>query len=268
MNKTTHRAETWILAAVLAAAILSLPQVSQAAAVSPQDSGATAQSQQPSSAAADAAARLNKKQFSNVKVTVDDGIATLTGTVGLYQYKKDAESRVLHAKGVTAVRNQIEVTGVSISDAQLQAKLETEITANLIGYGVVFDAISVHVENGVVTLGGHVHDYINQGSTLALVATTPGVKDMVDDISVDPTSIMDDQIRVQVARAIYGFPVFNKYAINPARPIRISVQNGHVELYGIVDSQTDKQLAFTRVNGIPGIFSVENDLEVANQPSK
>jgi hypothetical protein len=79
---------------------------------------------------------------------------------------------------------------------------------------------------------------------------------------------MDDQTRLQVARAIYGYPSLNKYAIDPAKPIRISVQNGHVELYGVVDSEADKNTAGIRANGVPGIFSVKNYLQVANQPEE
>ena len=51
-----------------------------------------------------------------------------------------------------------------------------------------------------------------------------------------------------------------------AKTIRISVQNGHVELYGVVDSQADKDTAFIRANGVPGVFSVKSYLQVANQP--
>jgi len=88
---------------------------------------------------------------------------------------------------------------------------------------------------------------------------------VVDEIEVDPTSMMDDQIRMQVARAVYGYGTLNKYAIDPGKPIRISVQNGKVELYGVVDSQSDKETAFLRANGVPGVFSVKNYLQVANQ---
>ena len=107
----------------------------------------------------------------------------------------------------------------------------------------MFDAITVDVQDGVVTLGGHAHDYPNRDSALAVVSTTPGVKDVVDDIQVDPVSPMDDGIRLAVARAVYGYASLNRYAIDPAKPIRISVQNGHVELYGVVDSQADKDAA-------------------------
>ena len=59
----------------------------------------------------------------------------------------------------------------------------------------------------------------------------------------------------------------NKYAIDPAKPIRISVQNGNVTLFGVVDSQGDKNAAGIRANGVPGVFSVKNDLQVAGQPT-
>jgi osmotically-inducible protein OsmY len=132
----------------------------------------------------------------------------------------------------------------------------------------MFDAITLDVHDGVVTLGGHSHDYPNRDTALAVVSTTAGVKDVVDNIEVDPVSPMDDGIRLAVARAVYGYPSLNRYAIDPAKPIRISVQNGHVELYGVVDSQSDKDTANIRANGVPGVFSVENHLQVANQPSE
>ena len=79
---------------------------------------------------------------------------------------------------------------------------------------------------------------------------------------------MDDGIRLAVARAVYGFPSLNRYAIDPAQPIRISVQNGNVELYGVVDSESDKNVAYMRANSVPGVFSVKNYLQVAGQPGE
>jgi osmotically-inducible protein OsmY len=106
---------------------------------------------------------------------------------------------------------------------------------------------------------------VDRDSAVALVSTYPGVKEVVNEIEVDPTSILDDQIRLRVARAVYGYPSLNKYAIDPGKPIRISVQNGNVSLYGMVDSQADKETANIRANGVSGVFSVKNYLQVANQ---
>ncbi len=260
MRKLTGRLETILAAVIFAGAALSTPLVASAAAMP-----AGAQAQDSTSLAVQS--RLNKKQFKNVKATVKDGVATLTGTVDLYMFKADAQKSAFHAKGVTAVRNLIEVNG-SVPDAELQKKLATKLAYDRVGFGNVFDAISLNVSNGVVTLGGHVHNYVNRDSALAAVATTAGVKDMLDNIEVDPVSSMDDQTRIAVARAVYGFPTLNRYAIDPAKPIRISVQNGNVELYGEVDSKADKDAAFLQANSVPGVFSVKNYLQVAGQPAE
>ena len=252
---------TALLAVMLAGALLSLPQTSLAAS----GSGVIAQTQQDNPEASAVSARLNKKQFKDVTVTVENGVATLSGTVDLFEYKNDADKIVHKTKGVTAVRNMITVAGANVSDAELKSKLVEKLTYDRVGYGNVFDAISLDVNNGVVTLGGHARTPLDKDSALALVSYYPGVKDVNDEIQVDPVSIMDDQTRMAVARAVYGFPSLQKYAIDPAKTIRISVQNGHVELYGVVDSLGDKEAAYIRANAVPGVFSVKNYLQVANQ---
>jgi osmotically-inducible protein OsmY len=265
MKTTMRTPRTALFAATLAAALLSLPQFSLAAA---SGSGVPAQAQATNPAASDAAARLNKKQYKGVTVSVDNGIATLSGAVDLFEYKVDAEKSMHKAKGVTAVRNMIEVAGPTVSDSELQAKLGEKLAYDRVGYGNAFNSITLNVQNGVVTLGGHARTDVDKDSALALVSTYPGVKDVVGEIEVDPVSFMDDRTRMQVARAVYGYPTLNKYAIDPAKPIRISVQNGNVELYGIVDSASDKEVAGMQANSVPGVFSVKNYLQVANQPAE
>jgi hyperosmotically inducible periplasmic protein len=257
MSTMFTRSRTLILAAALAGGLLAVPQFAQAA---PRDA---------QSAITAAQAKLDKSPFKDVQVSVEpDGVAVLTGTVSLYEYKADAEKRVLHAKGVKAIRNNIQIAGPNLSDEQIANKLGPELAYSREGYGNLFDAITLQVHDGVVTLGGHAHDYPNRDSALALAATTTGVKDVVDNIEVDPVSEMDWGARMAIARAIYGYPALQKYAIDPVRPIRISVQNGHVELYGTVDSAADKEIAYLRANSIPGVFSVKNYIQVAGQPGE
>jgi hyperosmotically inducible periplasmic protein len=212
---------------------------------------------------------LNKSQFKNIQVTVTNGIAKLTGTVDTFYWKEQADKRVHNTKGVTAVDNEIEVAGPEISDADLQNKLVKAISLDRVGYGTTaFNAISVSVSNGVVTLGGTAYGPVDADSAVAVASTTKGVKDVINEIQVDPVSPMDDRIRRAVYRAVYGFPSLNRYAIDPAQPIRISVQNGNVTLYGVVDRQADKDAAGIRANSVPGVFKVTNLLQVANQPSQ
>jgi len=254
------------LAGLVVGALLSLPQASFAAPTSALGTpGATASMEDENSVASAVTAKLDKKQFQNVKVTVDNGIATLTGTVDLYEYKADAAKRAQKVKGVAAVRNQIEVGGPAIPDDQLKAKLVEKLQYDRVGYGNAFNAISVDVQNGAVTIGGHARTYVDRDSAMALVSMYPGVKDVNEEVQVDPVSIMDDRIRLEVARTVYGYPSLNKYAIDPAKPIRISVQNGNVELYGVVDTKSDSDVAYLRANSVPGVFSVKNYLQVAGE---
>jgi hyperosmotically inducible periplasmic protein len=154
---------------------------------------------------------------------------------------------------VQAVSNDIQVAGSDLPDPVLEAKLVKAISYDRVGYGTTpFNAISVQVQDGTVTLAGH----------------TPGVKNVVNEVRIDPLSPMDDRSRIQLFRSIYGFPTLNKYAIDPAKPIRISVQNGNVTLYGMVDNQTDKDVAGIRANSVPGVFKVTNDLTVAGPREK
>lgn len=212
--------------------------------------------------------RLQGKNLKGVTVMVQHGTAILSGQVSLYAYKLDAIKKAKKAAGVKDVRDNIAVGGPTIPDDVLQQKLLAKIQMDRVGYGQVFDAIAVQVRNGAVTLGGHALGPVAEQSAVALTSFEPGVKAIVNEIRIDPVSSMDDGIRRRVYLAIYGYSALNRYALVPWKPIRISVQNGRVTLYGIVDSQMDSQLAYTRAMTVPGIFQVTNDLVVRNQANE
>ena len=48
-------------------------------------------------------------------------------------------------------------------------------------------------------------------------------------------------------------------------PIHIIVKNGHVSLEGVVANKGDADMANIRANGVPGVFSVTNDLQVEHR---
>jgi osmotically-inducible protein OsmY len=212
--------------------------------------------------------RLKGKYFQDVTVMVQAGTATLSGQVNLFAYKAQAIKKARKTKGIKAVRDNIAVGGPTVPDHALQKDLLRRIEVDRVGYGQVFDAISVSVQNGVVILGGHAIGPVTQQSAVALAEYTPGVKEVINKISVDPVSQFDDGIRIATYRAIYGYPPLQRYAIVPWKPIRISVQNGRVTLYGIVDSDMDKQLAYTRAMQVPNVFQVTNDLIVSNEKTE
>jgi len=206
----------------------------------------------------------SKDKWKGITASTDDGIVTLQGTAKLLVDKMDAQRKVDKQDHVQGVRNHVEVEG-NVPDQQLQSQLADKLRYDRVGYGIAFNALGLNVQNGVVTVSGDVIDYPSRDSALSLIETTPGVKDVVDNINVLPTSPMDDDIRLRVARAIYGNSTLSRYAMDPQKPIRIVVQNGHVTLYGVVDSQMDKQLAETQARSVPNVFSVDDKLVVAGQ---
>lgn len=213
---------------------------------------------------ADVTKALDNKRFKDVKSTVQNGLVTLNGTVSVYSDKEDADRRVHHRKNVKGVQNMIEVGGPQVDDVTLRNKLAEKLAYDRVGYGTTaFNALTIGVQDGVVTLGGVAYGPTDKDSAVSLVANYPGVKDVVDNIEVAPLSPMDDRIRLAEARAIYGAPQLNKYAMDPAKPIRITVVNGNVTLSGVVDNQGDKDVANIKANGVSGVFKVINNLQVA-----
>lgn len=217
---------------------------------------------------ADLTKSLSKNQFKGIQVSVQNGVVTLSGTTDVYEHKEEADKKAHRVKNVAAVRNLIEVAGPSVPDQELQESIVKKLQYDRVGYGNAFNAISVNVQNGVVTLGGHALGPVAKDSAISLVSNFRGVKDVVDEIEVDPLSPMDDRIRQGVYRAVYGYSMLNKYAIDPAQPIRISVQNGNVTLYGAVDRKADADAAYIQANGVPGVFKVTNELQYPGQPEK
>jgi len=209
---------------------------------------------------------LDHKRFNRVQASVQNGVVVLTGTVENYADKEDADNRVHHVDHVKGVDNEIQVGGgsaASVSDEALRDKLSKALAYDRVGYGTTaFNSINLDVHNGVVTLSGTVYGPTDKSSALSLVSHTPGVRDVIDNLEVAPTSPMDDQLRVRLARAIYGDPVLSRYALDPAKPIRITVVNGNVVLTGVVSNEMEKNIAGIKANSVPGVFKVTNDLQV------
>jgi len=206
-----------------------------------------------------------KSQFHNVQAAVEDGIVTLTGSVEIYQQKLDAARKIRKTQNVQGVRNLIAVNGKNVSDVELAAQLDRKLYYDRLGYDNAFNFVTASVNNGVATINGETRTEVDRDSALALANNTPGVKDVVNNMKVAPVSNFDDDIRIRALPAIYRDPVLSRYAIDPAKPIRIVVDRGTLSLYGVVGSTMDKQIAGIRANQIFGAFTVHNNLEVANK---
>jgi hyperosmotically inducible periplasmic protein len=242
-----------LVGTLLAVGLLSVTLVAQTAATSRYDNQIQSTVTQKLAA---------KSQFSDVKASAEDGIVTLTGTVDLYQRKLDAAKLACKTASVQGVRNLITVAGPTVPDEQLEQKLATKLRYVRVGFDNTFDYFALGVKDGVVTVEGQDRTGVGRDEALADIANMPGVKDVISKVSIAPVSNFDDGLRLRAARAIYRDPVLSKYAMDPARPIRIIIANGRVTLYGSVDSKMDKEVAGLRANQVFGAFTVQNNLVV------
>jgi hyperosmotically inducible protein len=131
-------------------------------------------------------------------------------------------------------------------------------------YGI-FDNLAYRVDGSTVTLFGQVTRPTLKSDAENVVKRIEGVDRVINNIEVLPLSPMDNRIRVAEYRAIYRFGPLQRYALGAVPPIHIIVKNGHVTLEGVVANKGDHDMANIRANGVPGVFSVTNDLRVENR---
>jgi hyperosmotically inducible protein len=133
----------------------------------------------------------------------------------------------------------------------------------MLPYYGVFDNLEYRVDGGTVTLMGQVVRPTLKSDAERVVKHIEGVEQVVNNIEVLPLSPNDDRIRRAEFRAIYqGGQLADRYGFQAVPSIHILVKNGHVTLVGVVNSEMDKNIAGVQANGVPGVFSVTNDLRV------
>jgi osmotically-inducible protein OsmY len=125
-----------------------------------------------------------------------------------------------------------------------------------------FDNIAFRLNGYDVILLGQVTRPTLRDDAARVVKKIEGVERVVNQIEVLPPSPFDDRLRRDVFIAIYRYGPLQHYGVGSNRPIRIIVNRGHVTLEGVVDHQSDKNLAGIRANGVAGVFSVQNNLVV------
>ena len=135
----------------------------------------------------------------------------------------------------------------------------------LLPFYSVFDNLQYAVDGTEVTLLGQVTQPVLKIDAEYAVKGIEGVTKVTNNIEVLPVSPMDDQIRRAEFRAIYHEPALRRYAYGPVPPIHIIVKNGHVTLEGVVANQGDRDLVYMRALGVPGVFSVTNNLRVESR---
>jgi hyperosmotically inducible protein len=154
------------------------------------------------------------------------------------------------------------------SQDRVRASLAREVRHELLmlPYYSVFDWLQYEVKgDGDVILQGQVTRPTLKSDAENVVKRIEGVNNVTNQIEVLPLSPNDDRIRLAVYRTLFNFnSPLHRYGLGAVPSIHIIVKNGNVTLKGVVSSEGDKNLANVRANGVSGVFSVKNELTVAN----
>jgi hyperosmotically inducible protein len=148
-----------------------------------------------------------------------------------------------------------------LTGGALAEKVRHELV--MLPYYNVFDNLAYRVDGDTVTLYGEVTRPTLKSDAENVVKRIAGVTHLNNQIEVLPLSPFDNQVRRSVFRAIYSQASLSRYSLGVVPGIHIIVRNGNVTLEGVVDSDMDRNIAGIRANGVFGVFSVTNNLQVA-----
>lgn len=196
-----------------------------------------------------------KIDASAVAVMAKDGAVTLTGRVGNYLEKCEAERIAKQVYGVTGVANDIEVRldGGAQSDAELLQRVLRALEWNV---AVPSSAIKPTIENGYVTLTGKVKWNFEREAAESAVRSLAGVKGVYNEITLLNSAPQPNDVRTRIVDAL------NRNAQIDARRITVTTRGNTAILDGSVDSWAERAEAEDAAWSAPGIASVENHLAV------
>ncbi|MBX9794617.1 MAG: BON domain-containing protein [Burkholderiaceae bacterium] len=192
---------------------------------------------------------------SNVGVSVNNGIVTLSGHLDTYAEKYAIERAVQRVEGVRAVAIELDVKLApdhKRSDSEIAQAIETAFKWHVFIPG---DRVHVKVEKGWVTLSGEVDWEYQRGASEKTVRPVTGVIGVTNQITLK-AQIPPTDIKNRIAEAL------KRHAEREARNVEVSVNGSVVTLRGTVDSWPDRMAAQGATWSAPGITQVVNELRV------
>jgi osmotically-inducible protein OsmY len=223
-------------------------------------------------------------KLNEIDVSADDGVVTLSGTVGSLDAKRAAAEDARNTVGVWRVMNLIAVRPASdLPDSTIEQHVREALARNPFFEA---DDISVRVENGLVTLEGMVQTWFEKGEADNVAARVEGVVDVENDLAVvNPipltyrpyvdlwrlrdfdwhpelprsTSLGDWEIEQSIEDELWWSPFVD------SEDITVTVEDGVAELTGTVDTMAERAAA--QANAYQGgAIYVDNDLVVEFGP--
>ncbi|KGL64304.1 BON domain-containing protein [Polaribacter sp. Hel1_85] len=190
-----------------------------------------------------------------IGVVVKDGIVTLSGTVDSFQKKQEAEKAAKSVFGVKAVAEDIEVkysTTSQKSDTEIAVAAVNALKWNI---SVPANKLNVKVENGWIYLTGEVMWAFEKNAAKKAVENLTSVKYVVNNITLK-NKVDAGDIKAKIKKA------FERSADIDAKNITVKADGHTVKLTGKVHSLKEKDEARNTAYYAPGVWTVDNELEV------
>lgn len=146
-----------------------------------------------------------------------------------------------------------------IGDEDIGVAVANELLEDEIVQGYLVD---VSVEEGIVTLSGTVDNLATKRRATLIAETVRGVRSVINDLTVSPTGLEDDEIQQRVQATLITDPAADAY------DIETTVSDNTVRLEGEVTSWHEKRLAAKIAASVAGVQAVENDIEVAYETTR
>jgi osmotically-inducible protein OsmY len=211
-------------------------------------------------------------------------LASLYAAMGLIPALMTAEKTIPTGQMNSAAEQDNRNTWSPELGANIVKQVREKLTG-LTDYGV-FDSLRFAFKGKTIVLKGYASRPQLKSEAEKVVKGIEGIEGVDNQIQVLPPSPNDDRIRVLLYRRIYSQPMLRKYTGAPVEfgetpsvareaggitqdppigyhAIHIIVDDGNVILSGVVDSKTDADVAAIQANSTPGVFSVDNDLQIA-----
>jgi osmotically-inducible protein OsmY len=198
----------------------------------------------------------NRINEADIGVSVQDGIATLSGTIATLAEKWAADESTKDVAGVRAVVNNMEVKLYPSSVKDDHEIAEAALSALTWNVWVPSDSIKVMVERGWVTLNGRTETEHQKRQAEKAIRYLTGVRGVSNELNVEPSASARD-IEVQIKRA------FRRHGNEDSSKIEIEVVDGRVTLTGSVHSLSEKKQAEWAAFRTDGVRSVKNSVSIS-----
>ena len=194
---------------------------------------------------------------SQINVSVIDNIAILKGCVNSYPEKILAEIETQFIPEIKSVKNEIEIkfpeSYEKIDDEEVKDAVFCLLNANS---EIETNNIDISIENGMVSLEGRVNSYWKKDKIRKMVSQVKGVISVSDKIAVIPNEkITDDEINELLNTAMA-----NSVHID-ANKVKLKINNGVVELSGILPSMSSYNAVIELVRSTKGVVDIKDDLK-------